>query len=342
MIVSILKSEVAYPYYPGSYTAPEYTNLQQFEQLRQVLYDGKVIECLTSLLGELLQYPLINETEGNSDQFETVLQVLDNLDFIKLCMALASTLITGQSLHEVVWTTDSQGKVVPSRVLMRDAEILRYKFVNPVVGVVPYVWVRGSEYGLGQRKFIIGKFWSIPNHDPYGNGWGEALYPLVVLRSQALQDWGKFSSTYAEPVRVGTYPVDASDDEIAAFNGFIKALGKARAVTLPEGFDVRYIDPPRSTTGLQKDLYDVINEDISLVILGESTTGKAVAGTTAKDMVSSNLRLVRAKLLGKLVTDTLNHSLVTWLKELNYPNQPTVKLKFDIPDQTPVSQPPTA
>lgn len=328
--MSILKSEVAYPYYPGRYSIyPEYTNLTSIAELKLVLYDGKVIECLQSLLGELLQYPLSNlESGSGKEQYDTLTQVLNSLDFYHIALSMASAMITGYSISELVWGKVGT-KLLPTKLIPRDLEVLRYRFSDPTTGVVPYLWVRGYEVDLAPRKFIVTRYWSIPNSDPYGNGLGEALYPLVKLRGQAIQDWGKFSSTYAEPVRVGTYPVNASDEEIQAFNGFITALGTARAVTLPEGFTVQYVDPPKSTTGLQADLYSTINSDISLLILGEATAGKTEPGNRAKDNVSADLRVTRAKLLGRLITDTLNQTLVLWVQQLNYPSLPPCQLAFN-------------
>ena len=106
-------------------------------------------------------------------------------------------------------------------------------------------------------------------------------------------------------------------------------MGTARAVTLPEGFTVEYVDPPKSTTGLQADLYNTINSDISLLILGEATAGKTDPGNRAKDTVSADLRSTRAKMLGRLITDTLNQTLVTWVQHLNYPGLPPCKLAFN-------------
>lgn len=327
--MTILKSEVAYPWYPGRFgLSPEYTNVSSEADLREVMADGKVIECLQSLLGGLSNMELVNtESKAGKKQEDTVLQVIKDLDLIHITMSLASTLIMGRSIHEVVWDKRNN-QLLPARFITRDVEILRYRWENPKRGIVPYIWVRGEEFELGNRKFVTARYWSIPNSDPYGNGLGEALYPLVRLRQQALIDWGKFSSTYAEPVRVGTYPNNASDAEIAAFNGFIRALGTARGVTLPEGFKVDYIDPPTATTGLQRDLYEVINEDIALLILGENTAGKSQPGNRAKDEVSETLRDIRVKFLGQLVADTLNATLCTWIKELNYPSKPQCKLEF--------------
>ena len=309
---------------------PEYTNLGTLEELKLVLSDGKVIECVQSLLGELITRPLENtNAKASKAQYDLLMETLEKVGLIELCMGLASTLLMGNSIHEVVWEkVANTGQLLPKRVVLRDNAILRFRFESPSQGVLPYLWVRGKEFDIPPRKFIIARYWTIPNSDPYGNGLGEALYPLVMLRSQAIQDWGKFSSTYAEPVRVGTYPVNASDAEVAAFNGFVQALGKARAVTLPEGFKVDYVDPPKSTTGLQKDLYESINQDISLLILGEATAGKTDPGNKAKDQVSSSLRDVKAHLLGKLLTDTLNTTLVKWIQELNFPNEEPCHLDF--------------
>ena len=329
-----LKSEFAYPYYSNHFEVihGEYPSNVSFSELVKVTQDGKVIECFTSLVGEVIHAPLISTVNVDANQLKFILEVIDQLGMIDLCMAIGSTMITGKSLQELIWDK-VDNKLVPIKFIPRNAEILHYQFVNPNIGIRPVLWLRGQYHPVPARKMLITNYWTIPNMDPNGQGLGEALLPYVELRSQALQDWAKFSSTYAEPTRVGHYPINASDNEITEFNKFIQALGKARGVTLPEGFTIEFINPPTSTAGVQDKFYNVVNQGINLLILGETTSGLQHTGTSTKDLVSRTIRKVRAQILATLITKTLNSTIVKWVSELHFPNRPVPHLQFDFSDE---------
>lgn len=330
-----LKLEFAYPYYSNQYgiISGVYPDNVPFSELVKVTEDGKVIECYTSLIGEVLHAPLVPTTETDKSHLGLVKSVIQDLGMIDLCMAIGSALITGKSLQEVVW-----GKVgnmlLPVRFIPRDASILHYRFTDPRTGVEPVLWLRGKHHKIPSRKIMITNYWSIPNTDPNGQGLGETLLPYVKLREQALQDWAKFSSTFAEPTRIGYYPINAADSEITEFNRFIAAMGQARGAALPEGFNVTFIDPPTVSSGLQDKFYNVVNQEINLLILGESTSGVQHTGTSTKDLISIGIRRIRAEILANLITQTLNNTVVKWVSELHFPGKPIPKLKFEFPEDT--------
>lgn len=331
-----MKTELAYPHYPG-YVQPSFNRGLTYQQIENVLSDPRVIECVTGLLSEVLKHPLVPaDTKFNQDYYDTVIKALERVGYIRLAITLAATLITGRSVNELLWG-DVEGQLVPTKFLPRPGDSLLYKWDNPRDGYYPLVWARGSEYRTDQypRQFIIAHYWAIPNDDPYGNGLAEPLYPLVQARGRALEDWVKYSSTYAEPTRIGHFPVNAPDGEIEQFNGFINMLGSARAVTLPEGYTVDYINPPSNGTNSQKELYDSVTQDISLLIQGEGTAGRQhVGGTATQDEVSQDLRGSRAYLLGSLISDCISNTIAKWIGELNYPSEPPLVLTY-VQNKTP-------
>lgn len=339
-----MKTEIAYPHYPG-YVQPTFSRGLNYEQIEGVLYDPRVVECLTGLLSEVLKHPLVpRDKKFNQDYYSLVMDSLHHLNYVRLVMTIAAAYITGRSVSEVVWE-DKDGKVVPAKFIPRPGEYLIYKWDTASEGFYPVIFARGTEHRVDKypRQFIISHYWAIPNADPYGNGLAECLYPLIQARGRALEDWVKYSSTYAEPTRVGHYPNSASDEEIVMFNGFINRLGSARAVTLPEGFQVTYINPPPTTGATQSDLYDRVSQDISLLINGEGTAGRQhVGGTATQDEVSSDLRGSRAYLLGSLISHTISSTISRWIGELNFPNEPPLELTYDQEKEAPSDETPEA
>lgn len=327
---SFPRTEVAYPHYPG-YVQPSLTRGLSYQLIEGVLYDPRVVECLTGLLCEVLKHPLVPTNKSfNPEYLKSVTDTLKRLGYIRVAMTIAATLITGRSVNELLWG-DVKGQLVPTKFLPRPGEFLIYKWDNALDGHYPVIWARDREHKIEDfpRQFIIAHYWAIPNSDPYGNGLGECLYPLVQARGKALEDWAKSSSTYAEPTRVGHFPAGAADAEVKAFNGFINALGSARAVTLPAGFDVTYINPPETGT-TQSDLYSQVSQDIALLIMGEGTAGRQhVGGTATQDEVSSDLRGTRAYLLGGLISQTITDTIAKWIGELNFPGEEPLELSYD-------------
>lgn len=324
-------TEVAYPHYPG-YVYPLLSRGISFLQIEAVLADPRVVEGLTSLLSEVLKHPLVPRAKKyNPEYYETVMDSLRRLNYIRVAMTIAATYITGRTINELLWG-DLDGKVVPVKFLPRPGESLIYKWETPEEGYYPVVWARGVEHRPSDypRQFIIAHYWAVPDSDPYGNGLAESLYQLVVAGGRAMEDWVKYNSTYAEPTRVGHYPVDAADEEIEQFNMFINKLGSARAVTVPKGFEITYINPPSNSGSSQKELYDTMTQAISLLIMGENTAGKQhTGGTATQDVVSSTLRGSRAYLLGSLIADTISSTISKWIGELNFPSEPPLELTYD-------------
>lgn len=333
IVICQMKTEIAYPYYAGS-VSPQYTTGLDYTRIAEVLTDPRVIECLTSLLCEVLKHPLVpREPKYNQDYYDTVSKVLYQLDYIRLAMTISAAYITGRSPIEVIWG-DQDGMVLPQRFIPRPGDALYYRWDNSRDGYYPVIWARGKEFSVSDypRQFIIAHYWAIPNGDPYGNGLAESLYPLVQVRGRALEDWAKYSSVYSEPTRVGHYPNTAADAEIVQFNEFVNKMGRARAVTLPDGFNVEYINPPSGSEGTQSNLYATVSQDISLLILGEGTAGRQhVGGTATQDEVSEGLRGSRAYLLGSLIASTISRTISRWVGELNFPGEPPLELTFDPP-----------
>lgn len=325
-----LYKEIGSYYLPGD-ISQRFTHVSSLQELELLLADGKIIECLTSISGEILRFPWKIST-NNQKLADTCTTVIGQKGILMLALEIARALIMGLSAHEIVWRKYPDGLILPSDIILRESSIIRYKYLNNKM--TTWIDIPGKTLSkAGPRKWMISKFWSIPNTDPYGNGLGEALAPFVDVRSQGLLDMSRVSSDGAEPVRIGYYPVTASDSEIMEFDKLVKDFGRAKSVTIPEGFTIE-TQTKISDNGhkVSLDLFEQANREISMIILGEATAGQATSnGSYSKDSISLSLRVTRSIMLAKLIEHTLNTTLLPWIRDLNYPGADNPVLEFTFP-----------
>jgi len=170
---------------------------------------------------------------------------------------------------------------------------------------------------LPARKFIINRYWTQHNGDPYGSSIGRILYPLVKFRKRALESYVLYGDRYATPTTVATAPLSASTAEIDNIYGMISNLSQETAMVLPEGFVLDFINPEGSPD-VFKGLIDYLDKVISLLICGENEAGQAESGSRASSMVANVVRVVRASEISEMICHQLTQTLVRWIVDLNF------------------------
>ena len=192
---------------------------------------------------------------------------------------------------------------------------------------------------LPARKFIVFRYWTQSNGDPYGCGLGRTLYPIVKFKRRALESQLLYSDRYANPTAVAKAPLAATTQEIDALYNHLVNLSQETALILPEGYDLEFINPqgsPDTFTQLRESLV----KEINMLISGEDETGNAEAGSRASSEVALQVREVRAKELAELLCETLNETLVRWIVDLNFGTNvvaPKVRRDFKIDEGSKLS-----
>jgi hypothetical protein len=193
---------------------------------------------------------------------------------------------------------------------------------------------------LPQRKFIVSRYWTSHNGDPYGAALGRILYPLVKFRRRAIESYVLFGDRYATPTAVAKAPLSASTRELDTLYGHLSNLSQETAMILPEGYELDFVTPSGSPE-VFKNLIDYIDKEISLVICGEDEAGRAEAGSRASSQVANTIRVVRASELSERLSHTLSQTLVRWIVDLNFGTDvaaPTLTREFRI-EESPITVP---
>lgn len=312
----------------------------QSQRNHELLKDSKIIECLDALVNEIVSHellvmPVVPEDQEVADFIKNELDALgEDQGLEELVYSMATAKITGLAVQEIMWEQRKDKRIVATAVNPKDFR--RIEYWEKPGGLQPslYTGFRGFE-ALPPRKFIISRYWAVPNEDPYGYGLGAILEPFVNWRSRILDKWEDAANNLTEPTKVGTYPAIASEAEILQFNSFVKSLAQHKRITLPEGFDITFVQAPTAGVEILDRMFSICDSVISQIVLGETTAGRETAGSAAQDYVSVSLRNRKAQSLSRSICKTLRLTLVRWLTELNFPDAEPPLLKFDFDSEKP-------
>jgi hypothetical protein len=290
----------------------------------RLLFDEQVQGCYAKLLQEVTARPWFleqfSDKPGDVAVRDFVTEVLEELDIDTIYRGFGEATIAGFSVGEVMWKKTKRG-VVPFDLRMRDQR--RFVFQEEEGADTGFTMrcltfnrmFEGVE--LPHRKFIVSRYWTQQNGDPYGAALGRILYPLVKFRRRAIESYVLYGDRYATPTAVATAPLSASTRELDTLYSHLSNLSQETALIVPEGYEVDFLNPAGSPDTFLN-LIEYIDKEISILICGENEAGQAEAGSRASSQVANTVRVVKASELSELVSQTLTRTLVRWIVDLNF------------------------
>ena len=291
---------------------------------QRLLLDEHVQGSFSKLMQEITSRPWFveeySESPGDLAVRDFVAEILAEIPLDEIYKGLAEATIVGYSVGEIMWKKTKRG-VIPFDIRMRDQR--RFVFQEAEDSQTGFTMrcltfnrmFEGVE--LPARKFIVNRYWSQHNGDPYGSALGRLLYPLVKFRRRALESYVLYGDRYATPTAVATAPLSASSAEIDTIYNHISNLSQETALVLPEGYKLDFVNP-QGSPDVFKNLIDYIDKEISLLICGENEAGTAESGSRASSQVANLVRVTRASEISEIVSHLLTKTLVRWIVDLNF------------------------
>ena len=273
----------------------------------------------------------IIENIGFADELEKDGIALTNNDLSlnNLERSMLFGLITGYSFAEVIWKVAKNKQIVPQMIKYQDPR--RLDFYGKDTGeIYPKLITRKNSTDgiyLPSRKFILFQYWSVPTETPEGFGLGRFLYFPVLWKREVLTYWMRVVDKHHDPTRIGIYPLDAPDNQVQDFFNAVQRVANDSVLLMPEGFQINWQDPGASgAVSILKELLDYCDRQISLILLGETTTGESLSGNVASEGINDNIRLSKAKSWDEDFLATLRSTLIKWAVEINYPGRAIPKI----------------
>lgn len=250
----------------------------------------------------------------------------DEMDLDELILSLAGGILPGYAAVELDWQrSEGQWRVTPIErpatwftVHPDERNTLRLR--------------DGSTYGDPLRPWG----W-IAHYHPAKNGYLARSGLVRVLgwpflfRNLTARDLAEFLEIYGLPLRLGRYPVGASDDEKSTLMQAVVNIGHAAAGILPEGMAIEFQQAADGASDPFMAMIGWAERSMSKAILGGTLSSEVgSSGSYAAAKVHDEVRqdILRADM--RLIARSLTRDLITPLTRLNSRLRAVPSFRFDL------------
>lgn len=170
-------------------------------------------------------------------------------------------------------------------------------------------------------------------------GLHRALAFPYLFKHYGVNDFAEFLEIYGLPMRLGTYPHGASDNEKRKLAQAVAAIGHSAAGIVPDGQKIEFIEAVKGSADPFKTMIDWCENAISKVILGGTLTSQATGGTQTNALGNVHNE-VRHDLLvsdAKQIASSLSR-FIKLICQLNGWQGRTPKFVFDVTEPEDLAQ----
>ncbi|MBD3728751.1 MAG: DUF935 domain-containing protein [Sphingomonadales bacterium] len=284
--------------------------------------------------------PIEVEPADDSEQAKADAQLLkDWLDRDTLQLELFDILDAigkGMSCTEIVWEMKPD-LWQPRALKRRDPRWFEFDQVNG-----EELLLRGGEDGVGQAsplpagKFIT-HFHPTKSGLPVRSGLARIAAWGYMFKNFAIKDWVTFLEAFGQPLRIGKYGPNESEENKAILHRALYELGSDAAAAFPETMSVEFVDRKAGTApnDLWRSHAEYFDDQMSKAVLGQTNTTDAKAGGMGSGQadVHNEVRGDIEDFDAMLVAGTLNRDLVPPFIIFNRgPRDKYPRLKIGRPD----------
>lgn len=255
---------------------------------------------------------------GDSDQDKEIAKfvgtIIDAPNFPDLVEDMLDALGKGFSVSEIIWHTTAQRwtpveyvHINPAKFqLGKDSRELRLQSSNNRDGIA-----------LAPFKFIT--HWSkLKSGQPHRAALARFIGWTYLFQSFTLKDWVGYVETYGQPVRVGRYGQEATEEDIKALIGALQNIGSDAAAAIPDSMKMEFIKTASGSSGQTfEKLSEFLDRRISKAVLGQTMTtddGSSQAQATVHDDVRTDIKRSDARKICK----SINLHLIRPAIDLNF------------------------
>lgn len=234
----------------------------------------------------------------------------------------------GYSFTEIMWDT-SEGQWSPARLEWRDPRWFRFEMQDLATPLQLDDY--GQRIPLAPFKFIFAQI-SAKSGLALRSGLARVASWAWMFKAFTQRDWAIFTQTYGQPLRLGKWAPNASeDDKNTLFRAVSNIAGDCAAI-IPESMSIEFVET--KSPGTNSELYerrsDWLDQQVSKAVLGQTTTTDAISGGHS---VSKEHRMVQKDISrsdGKALAAILNRDLIRPWMDLEFgPQKAYPRLKIE-------------
>ncbi len=244
---------------------------------------------------------------------ELVRQALARDDIDNVLFDILDAVGKGFSVSEINWEVSARDWM-PRKIIWRDP---RWFVFDRADGTTLRLRQGMDEVDLPDYKFIV-HFHKAKSGLPIRGGIARAAAWAWMFKNFGIKDWMTFAEVYGQPLRVGKYGPNASDEEKRVLLRAVAQLGTDAAAIIPESMMVEFISAAsKSSSDMYERLCNFMDHQMSKAVLGQTTTTDAISGGHAVSREHNEVREDIERADARQLCATLNRQLVVPIVYLN-------------------------
>jgi len=296
--------------------AIQYLELAETIEERDPHYSGVL---RTRRLSVAQLNPTVKPASDAPDHVEQAKMVEDWLDRDELSDELFDILDTlgkGYSATEILWDT-SEGQWMPKKLELRDPRWFRFNRHDLTTPML--LGENGQELPLPAFKFIFATIKAKSGLPIRGGLARIAMWPYLFKKFTE-RDWAIFTQTYGQPLRLGKFDGNASEEDKRTLLRAVSNIAGDCAAIVPQSMTIDFVEAANvgAAHALYKERAEWLDEQVSKLVLGQTATTDAKTGGLGSGkehrQVQEDIERADAKALAAI----LNRDLIQPWMQLNF------------------------
>lgn len=289
---------------------------------RQVSGLEMTVEAASDSADDVRAADMVREVLGRDDLEDELFDILDAIG-------------KGFSATEIIWDT-SEGQWMPSALKWRDPRWFNF---DPEDRETLKLKGPGGDEDLWPAKWIIHRA-KIKSGLTIRGGIARSAAWAYLFKAFTASDWAIFCEAYGQPIRVGKYGADATEEQKDILLRAVASIASDFGGIIPESMAIEFV---QATLSGSLDLYerrsDWLDRQLSKLVLGQTGTTDAQAGGYAVGRVHDGVREDIERADAKQLAASLNRDLVVPLVSLNMgPLKRYPKIRIGRPDEVDIDK----
>ena len=200
--------------------------------------------------------------------------------------------------------------------------------------------VEGGFADLNAAKFVVHRHRSF-SALTISSGLARVAAWGFLFKSLTNQDWQQFVSTYGQPIRLGKYGKDASEEDRETLWQAVSQIAGDCAAIVPASMLIEFVQPPATADAakLFQARCDWVDAQTSKVVLGQTATTDASPGSHAAGRTHRLVQEDIERADCALAAATINPQLVQRMIAFSFgPQAEYPRLVIGRPDEAPIAE----
>ncbi len=251
---------------------------------------------------------------GEPSAAELVQEWIDRDELQHELIDVLAGISTGWSVTELIWETTG-GRWWPAGLEWRDPRWFRPDRIDGKT--VRLIGDGGQDEDLPRWKFLVYQP-KVSAGLPIRSGLARAAAWAYMFKNYTVKDWAIFLEVYGQPIRVGKFHAGATAEERETLLRAVASIGTDAAAIIPEGMSIEFVRSDTTSTDAYEANARFWDQQISKLVLGQTTTTEAISGGHAvskehnevrEDIERADARQLAAALTRQIVRPLVSFNL---------------------------------